>query len=107
MARLPIDYHPDARLEADEAFDWYLERSRTVAERFQRELATAQTAIQKSPEAWAEYIHSTRHYLLRRYPYVVVYRVAEERIEIIAIAHGRRKPGYWVDRLGRPGDRSA
>jgi toxin ParE1/3/4 len=106
MAKLPIDYHPEARLEADEAFDWYLERGRTVAERFQRELETAQAAIQKSPAAWAKYIHGTRRYLLRRYPYVVVYRVTEERIAIVAVAHGRRKPGYWADRLKPTGETS-
>ena len=107
MAKLPIDYHPEARIEADEAFDWYLDRSCAAAERFQRELETAQTAIQNAPEAWAEYLHGTRHYLLKRYPYVVVYRVTENRIAVIAIAHGRRKPGYWVDRLDSPGGRSA
>jgi plasmid stabilization system protein ParE len=99
MAKLPVDYHPAARLEANEAFDWYLDRSLSAAERFQRELERAQIAIQASPEVWGEYLAGTRHFLLKRYPYAVVYRVSEDRIEIVAIAHGRRKPGYWTDRL--------
>ena len=107
MVKLPIEYHPEARREADEVFDWYLERDHAVAERFQQELETAQTTIQRSPDAWAEYMHGTRRYLLKRYPYVVVYRVTEDRIEVIAIAHGRRKPGYWADRLKPPGEASA
>jgi len=36
---------------------------------------------------------------MKRYPFVVVYRLAAERIEIMAVAHGRRKPGYWKGRL--------
>ncbi len=99
MAKLSIKYHPAARREADEAFDWYLGRSLGAAERFQHELEQAQMAIQESPDSWAEYLHGTRRYLLQRFRYVVVYRVTDYRIEVIAIAHGRRKPGYWVDRL--------
>jgi plasmid stabilization system protein ParE len=99
MDNLWIDYHPAARLEALDAFNWYCERSLTAAERFQRELETAQTAIQNSPMEWAEYLKGTRRYLLKRYPYIVVYRVLEHRIEILAVAHARRELGYWVDRL--------
>ena len=99
MANLPIDFHPEARLEADTAFDQYLERSLRVAEAFYLELEKARTAIQESPDRWAEYLHGTRRYLLERFPFVVVYRVAEHRIEVIAVAHGHRRPGYWADRL--------
>jgi plasmid stabilization system protein ParE len=99
MAKLPIDVHPDARLEGDAAFDRYREQSPRAAEAFVLALEKARTAIQNSPGMWAEYLHGTRRYLLRRFPFVVVYRVTEIRIEIIAVAHGRRKPGYWRDRL--------
>ncbi|WP_417738002.1 type II toxin-antitoxin system RelE/ParE family toxin [Rosistilla oblonga] len=36
---------------------------------------------------------------MKRFPYVIVYRVATDRIEILAVAHGRRKPGFWKERL--------
>ena len=99
MAKLPIDYHPAARLEADDAFDWDRDRSHRAAGRFQRELERAQTTIQNSPDAWTQYHYGTRRYLLKGFPFIVVYRVTEHRIEFIAVAHGRRKPGYWKDRL--------
>jgi toxin ParE1/3/4 len=99
MAKLPIDYHPAARHEADDAFDWYRDRSHRAAKRFQLELERAQTAIQNSPNAWSQHFYGTRRYLLRGFPFIVVYRVTERDIEVIAVAHGRRKPGYWEDRL--------
>jgi plasmid stabilization system protein ParE len=102
MASLPIDIHPAARLEQDEAFEWYRERSVVAAERFLQQVEQARSAIQNSPEAWEQYLHGTRRYLLKRFPYVVVYRVTEHNIQVVAIAHGRRKPGYWLDRL-KPG----
>ena len=104
MAKLSIDIHPEAQLEQDEAFEWYRERSVLAAERFIQAIERARTAIQNSPEGWAHYLHGTRRYLLKRYPYVVVYRVTDNRIEVIAIAHGRRRPGYWADRLKPRGD---
>ncbi|MBP88756.1 MAG: hypothetical protein CMJ64_18930 [Planctomycetaceae bacterium] len=45
------------------------------------------------------YLHGTRRYLLERFPYFVVYRETEEKLQVIAIAHGKRKPGYWRRRV--------
>ncbi|MGA2064730.1 MAG: type II toxin-antitoxin system RelE/ParE family toxin [Thermoguttaceae bacterium] len=99
MARLPLQFHPDARIDALAAYDWYAERSRNAAESFRKELQDAGDAIQRSPELWAEYLFGTRRYLMKRFPFVVVYRIAADRIEIVAVAHGRRRPGYWQGRL--------
>lgn len=99
MARYPIQFHPEARAEAIEAIDRYRERSPAAAAAFLDEIEIAREAIQDFPETWSKYIHGTRRYLLRRFPFVIVYRVTEERIEIIAVAHGHRKPGYWAERL--------
>lgn len=99
MARLPLEFHPDARIDAIEAYDWYAGRSQKAADAFQEQLQDAGRAIQHSPERWADYLFGTRRYLMRRYPFVIVYRVAVDRIEIMAVAHGRQKPGYWKGRL--------
>jgi plasmid stabilization system protein ParE len=99
MAKFPVSYHPAAKLEVFDAFDWYQSHSQRAAENFQREVERAQTAIQESPERWPAYLVGTKKYLLKRYPYLVVYHVAQSGIEIVAIAHASRKPGYWVDRL--------
>jgi len=99
LSRLPLEFHPDARIDALEAYDWYAERSQQAADTFHEELQVAGRAIQQSSERWANYLFGTRRYLMKRYPFVVVYRLAADRIEIMAVAHGRRKPGYWKGRL--------
>ena len=99
MDKLPIEFHPEARAEVLVAFQWYLERSPSAAEAFLQAVAHAEPAICNSPETWPEYLHGTRRYLLRRFPFVIVYRVKEHRIEIVAVAHGHRRPGYWSNRL--------
>ncbi len=60
---------------------------------------SALNQIQDNYERWPTYLYGTRRYLLKRFPFVIVYRAAESRIEIIAVAHGRRRPGYWAARL--------
>jgi len=99
MATLPVEFHPAARAEADAAFDYYLECSPRAAEVFLGDLESARAAIEASTDTWAEYLYGTRRYLLSQFPFVVVYRVTPRRIEPIAVAHGRRRPGYWKDRL--------
>lgn len=98
MAKPPIEYHPAAR-QADAALDYYLERSIAAADAFRRALEDSHTAIQDSPARWASYLYGTGRYLLNKFPYLLVYRATEDRIEGIAVAHGHRKPGYWANRV--------
>jgi toxin ParE1/3/4 len=41
---------------------------------------------------------AVRRLPLRRFPYSIVYRVKADEIQIFAVAHQRRKPGYWRER---------
>ncbi len=99
MANLPLFVHPDARIDALETYDWYAQRSQQVADAFQEEFRDAGRAIEHSPELWADYLFGTRRFMMKRFPFVIVYRVTPKRIEIVAVAHARRKPGYWRRRL--------
>jgi toxin ParE1/3/4 len=40
-----------------------------------------------------------RQVRLLRYPYVVVYAVTADEVRVVAFAHERQLPGYWIDRL--------
>ncbi len=57
------------------------------------------TGAMRIIEEWAELQILWRLPTRRRFPYILVYRLAEHRIEIIAVAHGRRRPGFWKRRL--------
>ena len=92
--------HPAALEEAEAATDWYAQRSPRAAERFLDEVDAALDQISRNPEQFTSYYFGTRRMVLRRFPFVVIFREAAVRVEIIAIAHGRRRPGYWHDRLG-------
>lgn len=94
MARA-LEYLDEALEEVEAAARWYAERSSTAAIAFSDEIDAAESAIVRLPEAWPSFEHGTRRYLLRRFPYSVVYRVEPDRIVIVAVVHARRRPGYW------------
>ncbi len=98
MARPRLDLHPEAIEEARAARLWYADRSAAVANAFVAELDHAMQQILDAPDRWSVYAHRTRRYLLHRFPYMVVYRATETGVQVIAVAHARRKPSYWKAR---------
>lgn len=98
MTDFKIEFHPSALKEAESAQKWYAERSRTASAAFVVELTHAVDKISLAPNRWPNYQNSTRRYYFPRFPFSLVYRVKDEVIQIIAVMHHRRKPGYWTDR---------
>ena len=98
MAR-ELEYLEEALEEAEAAARWYAERSVAAAAAFSEEMDAAESAIARLPDAWPRYGHDTRRYLLRRFPFSVVYRAEPDRLLIVAVAHARRQPGYWKSRV--------
>ena len=94
-----IQIHPEALAEADAAVDWYLARSERAATRFLTKLREAIAVLATQPSRFPVFAHQTRRVLLHRFPYIVVFRETSTALQVIAIAHGRRKPGYWRDRI--------
>ena len=41
-----------------------------------------------------------RRLLVKRFPYQLIYRVEGDEIVIYAVAHQKRRPGYWRKRIG-------
>jgi plasmid stabilization system protein ParE len=95
------DFTPQAKQEIDDAFEWYLERSLHAAQAFLDELEQAFAAIARSPMTWPTYEAGTRRYVLRSFPYSVVYREKPGGVAVIAVCHQKRHPRYWVSRLDR------
>ena len=95
----PIRVHPEAQLEAEAAIEWYGQRSPHAAGRLVAELRSALESIQEAPRRFPKFAFDARRKLLGRFPYVIVFRETKVEIEIIAVAHGRRRPGYWRERL--------
>ena len=93
-----VEFHPAARTELTGATDWYLARSTTASAEFVREIEHAIERIAESPERYPVTRKGQRRFVLLKFPFDLVYRILEDRIEIIAVAHHSRRPGYWKAR---------
>src|SRR5690348_10912986 len=100
MAMAEVEFHPIAIEEARAARRWYARVNRGLAARLMTELDTAVARIETNPSAYPPYLHGTRVSRLHRFPYLLVYlELTSDRVMVIAVAHKRRRPGYWRRRL--------
>jgi len=99
MTATQFFFHPAAIEEAESAARWYRERSPLAAARFVDELNRVIDKIVDAPRRWPRGARSTRKVKLPCLPFLVIYREAEGIVFALAIAHGRRRPGYWKNRL--------
>ncbi|MGC1274482.1 MAG: hypothetical protein WBC44_12325 [Planctomycetaceae bacterium] len=95
---------PEADGETLEAALWYEERRTGLGERFltARELALA--GIGENPQGLARIEdydgpHEIRRAILQRFPYAVIVLCRSNELLVVAVAHLRRRPLYWLDRL--------
>jgi plasmid stabilization system protein ParE len=87
-----------AERDYSEALCWYSQQSIEAAERFEEEFEGALNAIAAAPERFPRCDARHRYYLMRRFPFQVIFREYGSGLAIIAVAHAKRRPGYWVGR---------
>jgi toxin ParE1/3/4 len=95
---LPAEFLGGARRDFDESFDWYAGRDARAAARFAQAVDHALSKIGANPTSYASRDGVHRECPLGKYPFRIVYRVVEDRILVVAIAHAKRRPDYWRNR---------
>jgi plasmid stabilization system protein ParE len=77
---------------------FYESRETNLGEVFLQELSRGFQRITEHPFSYSIHFDEYRRYLMVRFPYGVVYLVEGERVLVFAVAHLRRRPGYWRNR---------
>jgi plasmid stabilization system protein ParE len=93
------EFHPDAELELYEAALRYETEVPELGRRFGDEVERVVHLLLEHPELGASVDEALRHFVLRKFPFSVVYAVTADLIYILAIAHGSREPEYWRPRV--------
>ncbi len=88
----------EAEEEYAEALSWYARRSEQAARGFEAEFERAIRLIEEGPQVYPRCDRQHRYYLMHRYPYQVIYREDSRGALIVAVAHCKRRPGYWHGR---------
>ena len=82
---------------------WYARHSEKAANSFELEMESTLRRIAARPQSGTPYGQRFRWMKLRRFAYVVFYELmADRQIRVLAVSHGRRRPGYWLWRAKRP-----
>lgn len=94
-------YFPEATEDEYKAIRaWYADQSETLAETFKAEVMRAVAFIEQFPEGSPISSGQVRKKVLRKpFEYTLFYVIEEERIRVLSVAHQKRRPGYWVDRI--------
>ena len=89
MAKKPLDWSNRALAEVVRIVDFYVtEASDLIAEEAFASIQRAAKAIQSNPLHYREgKKQGTREYIVRRFPYVIIYRVRTDRIQIARVLH--------------------
>ncbi|MCA9105689.1 MAG: type II toxin-antitoxin system RelE/ParE family toxin [Planctomycetales bacterium] len=87
-----------AEEEFADALMWYSQRSLRAATEFDNEVDRAIQLISAAANQYPAFDERHRYYLLRRFPFAIIYRIDEPGVVVVAIAHTSRSPGYWLMR---------
>jgi plasmid stabilization system protein ParE len=94
-----------AEAELEQAVAWYRDRDVRVANRFvaetRRTLALVETFPQIGGRVPGVEDKDVRQMPIHTFPYNVVFVDLADRLEVVAFAHHRRRPGYFIHRLNR------
>jgi len=88
-------WHEDAARELRAEVQWLDEQSSGLGNRFLESVRVALGTIEDFPDLGAPRKHGCRHLLLAKFPFDLVYTVEANSIVVLALAHHRRRPGYW------------
>ena len=90
---------PPAETELLEGISHYAAISPELGIRFEQAVAEAVRKAVAHPERGAPRSRSTRRWLVKSFPFGIIYRASASEVLIVAVAHQRKKPEYWAGRI--------
>ena len=96
---LPIVLRPEAQTDLLATRDWYERQRPGLADEFADAVDRMFVRIEGMPESCAVAFQNVCRGKLRRFPYLIYYRVLSEQIEVVAVLHSSRDPQLWQSRI--------
>jgi plasmid stabilization system protein ParE len=95
---LPVVIRPATRQDIQDAHDWYEERRRGLGREFVIQVLALLDRLGDMPELYGVVWRNVRAVGVKRFGYVVYYRVARNLVEVLAVMRGGREPSDWQSR---------
>jgi hypothetical protein len=93
------EFHPEAEVEITESAARYEAEVPGLGLQFATEVERVIELLLERPKLGAPVDGEIRHFVLRRFPFSVIYVKLGSLLYVLAVAHGSRSPGYWVSRV--------
>ena len=93
-----VIFRKQARLEFDEAGDWYEKERTGLGMEFLAEIQSLIQRISSTPEQFPMLYRDVRKAVAQRFPYCIYFRERDQRIVILAVFHSARNPAVWQQR---------
>ena len=95
----PFTIHAEAEAELREALAWYERQSAGLGGQFRAAFEAGLDRVRDNPQMYADEDRTgVRMCPLGRFPYLIVYIDLGGPIWVAAVAHAKRREGYWADR---------
>lgn len=91
-------FHPEAEAEFFAAIEYYESAEAGLGRDFSLEVLKTIQNVVDFPLAWPVLTEDIHRCLTNRFPFGVLYRIESDRIQVLAVMHLRREPGYWQER---------
>ena len=98
---MKVAFHPASSEEFLETAAYYEAQIPGLGERFTIEVERITEVLGDQPEIGQKIGGIYRRILLIRFPFSLIYSIEPDHIWIVAVAHHRRRPGYWKERSDR------
>lgn len=93
-----VEFHPEATEEVESSADWYAEQSLSAARDFLVAVDLTIKSIASDPKRFALVDDRHRGCSISHFPFQIVFRIHADLLTIVAVAHAKRRPGYWRHR---------
>jgi toxin ParE1/3/4 len=97
---IPVRVLPQAEAELLHEVEYYSNARTGTGIRFQAAVEASIERAARHPLGGAPSPKGTRSVLVKGFPFSIVYRADEWELLVVAIAPHRRRPGYWLPRIG-------
>ena len=94
-----VAFHPEAQEEFIAAARYYESQAENLGLDFLNSVEDTYRRLLRFPESGRPFGSRLRRILVPGFPYGLIYRPEADRIFIVAVAHVRRRPGYWRARV--------
>lgn len=92
---MKLAYRAAAKVDIEEAREWYRKQSPPLEERFAGAVADTIQTVLDHPRAYQLVDPDVRRASVNVFPYLVYYTIENDTVVVLAVVHGKRHPDTW------------